>query len=152
MAITAKQTERNIESELTTLAALVDEFEDYIVDGQVYRTVLVTTKRGNYRLEMSGGDLLARIQLLQEMRTDLPGPLKDQLNSIITQAETTKQELKTRLHDLLRRELAARLDTLKWEQDRRDDDESKEEEEEEITPAESHNRHCIAIIREELNS
>lgn len=143
------QVKENIANELATLEALASEFEDYIIDGQVYRTVLVSTQQGNYRVEMSGGDLLARVDTLQTIRPDLPGPLKDQLNGVITQIETTKQELKTRFHELLQRELKARRNTLQWSED--DRTAGKEgEDEDRMTPAENHNRHCIAVIRDEL--
>ena len=148
MSMTTNQVDKNIANEIPTLEALANEFEDYIIDGQVYRTVLVTGQHGNFRVEMSGGDLLARVDTLQKIRTDLPGELRDRLNGIITQIETTKQELKTRFHDLLRRELTARQSTMRWQEE----DEREKEEDPAHTPAENHNQHRITVIREELAS
>lgn len=149
MAAAIQRTERNVDSDLDALEAMANEFEDYIIDGDVYRTVLVTTSRGNYRVEMSGGDLMARIAILQQIREELTGGLKDRLNSVITQVATTKQELKTKFHQLLERELRARLDRVRWAEDERKQEED-EEEQEEQSPAETHNQHCIQLIREEL--
>ena len=136
-----------IADELTMLETLANEFEEYIVAGEVYRTVLIPTDHGNRRIEMSGGDLLTRLKTTLAIQANLPREMKDQFNSIVTQVEVTKQELKTRFHDLLRRELSARLDSLRWSDEERKQDEN---EEEQMTPAEKHNLQCIAAIRGEL--
>lgn len=154
MAEMTERANRDMEKEIVTLEAMASEFEDYIVEGEVYRTILVPATRGNYRMEMSGGDLLRRIDLDQSVQSALPRELKDRLNSVVTQIETTKQELKTRFHDLLKRELASRLHTLSWSNDDSQDrwNEDEDEETEKQTPAEQHNLLCIAAIREEIGS
>ncbi|MCB0187577.1 MAG: hypothetical protein KDE31_25085 [Caldilineaceae bacterium] len=146
MAATVESSEKGFANELITLQALANEFEDYIIDGQVYRTVLVTGDQGNYRVEMSGGDMLARVETLQRLGTHTTSARQAQLNDILAQIEKSKREFHTRFHELLRRELAARLNTALWADDERGDD----NEENERTPAEDHNQRCIALIRQEL--
>lgn len=143
---------RDMEKEIAALEVMASEFEDYIVEGDVYRTILVPAERGNYRMEMSGGDLLRRIDLDQSAQSALPRELKERLNGVTTQIETTKQELKTRFHDLLKRELTSRLRALSWSNDNSADswDDNEDNEKEKQTPAEQHNLLCIAAIREEI--
>ncbi|MEZ4620430.1 MAG: hypothetical protein R2867_33670 [Caldilineaceae bacterium] len=142
-----QQTVDNIDTDLTILEAFANELEDYIVEGRVYRTVIITAGHGNRRLEMSGGDVLARIKTLQTIRMNLAPDMKDRLNSVITQVETTKQELKGRFHEILRRELKSRLDTLRWSNDTKRANDDKES-----TPAAQQNLLRIEAIREELEN
>lgn len=152
MSMTNPATEQ-IARELTLLEALVDEFEAYIIDGKVYRTVLITTERGNRRVDMSGGDLLARVDALQTLRMNLTREQVTQLDGIVTQLESTKAALKTRLHELLQRELQSRLRTDAWFEEDRDVEEDEDaEQKEEETPAEQKNYLRIAAIRRELGT
>ena len=80
-----EMTSRNITRELTVLEAMLGEFEDYIIDGEVFRTVLIESGSGNQQYQMSSGDVLARIFILQAIYTNLTGEQKDMLNSIVTQ-------------------------------------------------------------------
>ena len=48
------------EIDLAVLAAEVEELEEYIVKGEVYRTLRVSTSTGVQQVQMSGGDLLTR--------------------------------------------------------------------------------------------
>ncbi|MEZ4864865.1 MAG: hypothetical protein R3C14_26365 [Caldilineaceae bacterium] len=139
------QLKERIAYELNVLEAMADELEAYIVKSEVYRTILVSTGRGNQKVEMSGGDLLARMQALQAMRENLTMDEKDRLNSIITKLEVTKGEFQTPFHELLRRELKSRLATLHWSRDTQP-----EGEKEEASAADQSNHLRIAVIREEL--
>ena len=143
--MTMEMTSRNITRELTVLEAMLGEFEDYIIDGEVFRTVLIESGSGNQQYQMSGGDVLARIFILQAIYTNLTGEQKDMLNSIVTQLEKTKHELPTRFQQLLQRELKARLDMLEWSMDESDDDD-----EDVPSPADKHNLRRVVAIRQEL--
>lgn len=137
--------DQDVDSELKIVEVMSDELESYVLDKTVYRTIFVTINNRHYRLMMSGGDLLVRLQTLQAMRENMTLDQKDRLNSVITQVETTKSELRAPLQNLLHRELKSRLATLDW---------SLEEEVEEgidhYSPAEISNFLHIAILRDEL--
>lgn len=145
MAQSADPSGHDITKELDILEALAGELEDYIIDNDVYRTVIVEDGNGNRTVKMSGGDLLARIDSFGTINTTMLPKEKDRLNGIITQIETTKQELKTRFHTILERELKSRLGTLNWSREER-----LKNEEVNPSPAEQQNLVRIAVIRKEL--
>ncbi|MEZ4712453.1 MAG: hypothetical protein R3A44_35020 [Caldilineaceae bacterium] len=107
-------TRQKIATDLAILEAMAGEFENYIVEGNIFRTVMVDMDWGNQEYQMSGGDMLARICMLHAIYANLTGAEKDRLNGIVTQFEAIKHELQTRFQHVLQRELKARLEILKW--------------------------------------
>lgn len=132
--------------DLTKVEAMAKELETYIVAGEVYRTLLMTTAGSNRKITMSGGDLLARLKRLREQRSTLAAAQQARVDEVASSVQGTIYALRTRFHDLLRRELKARSDQLAWNVDIRRDREEKE-----ADPAELHNRQQIAAIKEELS-
>ncbi len=147
MANSEQKTNRNTADDLAVFEAFANELEDYIISGSVYRPVIVFVAGGKHQMMMSGGDLLARLKSWQAAHTNLARAEKDRLNGIITQIETTKYELQSRFHDLLKRELKSRLDSQDWARDTRSEDGSND-----VTPAEISNHLRLAAIREELGN
>lgn len=143
MTYVASNPMQNVAAELSILEALAGELEDYITGDEVYRTVQIDAGRGKRKFKMSGGDLLARLSSLQAMRESLALDVKDRLNSVITQIESTKADLKKPFHELLQRELKSRLDSLDWTGAGHEDDS-------ESRPASQQNLLRIAAIRTEL--
>ena len=135
-----------VTDDLARVEAVANELEAYIVAGEVYRTVVPTTE-GNRKMTVSGGDLLARLARLQEKRSALTAEQQGRLDQAATKANRTIYALRTRFHDLLRRELKSRNDQLAWDMELR-----KAREEKEADHAELKNRQVIAIIRNELNA
>lgn len=90
------------------------ELEVYLVDDQLYRTVFVTTPAGSQSLQMTGGDLLARLYRLQQDRANLSAAEQAQLDEVQQRTESTIYSLRTRFHQRLQREAKARLSSLKW--------------------------------------
>ena len=133
--------------DLARVTAVANELEAYIVANEVYRTLVVAMPDGNRKLTVSGGDLLARLKRLQEQRSTLTPEQQERLDRAAGQAQTTIYALRTRFHDLLRRELKSRNDQLAWDMDLR-----KERKENQADQAELKNRQVIATIREELNA
>lgn len=136
-----------VTDDLARVEAVANELEAYIVAGEVYRTVVVPTTEGNRKMTVSGGDLLARLARLQEKRSALTAEQQGRLDQAATKANRTIYALRTRFHDLLRRELKSRNDQLAWDMELR-----KAREEKEADHAELKNRQVIAIIRNELNA
>jgi len=135
-----------VEDDLTRVEAMANELEAYIVAGEVYRTVLVPAASGNRKITMSGGDLLARLKRLREQSQSLAAAQQARVEKAASQAQSTIYSLRSRFHDLLRRELKARSDQLNWNMDVRHARDEKQ-----ADPAEIQNRQHIAAIREELS-
>lgn len=100
--------------DIAVLAAEVDELEEYIIAGEVYRTLRVATPAGAHMVQMSGGDLLARLFRLQGEGDRLPVAQRAQVKDLALRAESTTYSLRTRFHGLLQRELKTRIDSLNW--------------------------------------
>jgi len=133
--------------DLARVETVANELEAYIVAGEVYRTLVVPTSEGNRKMTVSGGDLLARLKRLQEQRNALTPEQQRRLDGAEAKAKSAIYALRTRFHDLLRRELKSRNDQLAWDMELR-----KAREEKEADHAELKNRQVIAIIRDELNA
>ena len=102
------------EIDLAVVAAEVDELEEYIIKGDVYRTLRVQTPSGTQMVQMSGGDLLARLYRLEAVREQLPPEQRSRAKDLALAARSTIYSLRTRFHDLLKREVKTRLDSLNW--------------------------------------
>lgn len=132
--------------DLTLIEAMSNELESYIVDSQVYRTLMLSGGSGNQKVMMSGGDLLARINRLRENYQSLAPEQQGRFDTVASKVQSTIYSLRTRFHELLRRELKSRSDQLHWNEDvRRAGGYNKAD------SAEIHNQQHIAAIQAELN-
>ena len=131
--------------DLTVVEAMAAELETYIVHGEPYRALFISTTSGRYKVTMSGGDLLVRLKRLRENLEALPLEEQVRFKNVASNIHRTIYSLHTPFHYLLRHELKARRDQLKWNMEMRharDDDKA--------DPAELQNRQHIAAIQEEL--
>ena len=103
-----------LEVELEIAEAMTGELEDYIIGDDLYRTVIVRTSSGDMRLNMSGGDLLARLGRLQGEREALSADEQKRLDMIRQNSDATIYSLNSRFMQRLNWELKARLDSLRW--------------------------------------
>ncbi|MEM7127032.1 MAG: hypothetical protein AAF702_11935 [Chloroflexota bacterium] len=136
-------------NELSVLRSMAGELEDYIIEGEVYRTVLVPQGGGNSSSQMSGGDLLARLAELQEASPTMSATEQAQVAETAEQIQATIRSLRTRFHGILERELKARRDISKWDDEERI---NQDKDKNYIAPAEMDNRKRIDIIRKTLAS
>jgi hypothetical protein len=90
------------------------DLEDYLVRDDLYRMIIVNLPGGDQKLQVTGGDLLTRIHRLKAVRDQLSPDLQRRLDTVETNARQTIYSLRSRFHDRLRREVKARLDSLKW--------------------------------------
>ncbi|CAN5619599.1 hypothetical protein BH10CHL1_BH10CHL1_21410 [soil metagenome] len=104
----------NPADDLAIAEAMTKELEDYLVDNDLYRTIVVRTSEGDQRLQMTGGDLLTRLHRLQATRASLTPDQQARLDAAQKAAEETIRSLRTRFHERLQREMKARLDALTW--------------------------------------
>lgn len=102
------------EVDLAVLAAEIDELEEYIVKGDIYRTVRVQTPAGMQMVQMSAGDLLSRLYRLEGERERLSVEQRSRTKELALAARSTIYSLRTRFHDLLKREIKTRIDSLNW--------------------------------------
>lgn len=100
--------------DLLIAEAMAQELEDYLVKDDLYRTIIVNLPRGDQKLQVTGGDLLTRLHRLKAVREELSPDLQARLDAVETSARETIYSLRSRFHDRLRREMKARLDSLKW--------------------------------------
>ncbi|MCX6044003.1 MAG: hypothetical protein NT075_02740, partial [Chloroflexi bacterium] len=114
MAKTSVLIAGNPADDLAIAEAMMKELEDYLVDNDLYRTVVVRTSEGDQRLQMTGGDLLTRLYRLQATNSLLTPDQQTRLAATRKAAEETIHSLRTRFHERLQREMKARLDALNW--------------------------------------
>lgn len=100
--------------DLAVAEAMVEDLETYIINEDLYRTVITRTPGGEVRVQMTGGDLLARLHRLNAERARLTSTQVQRLDATSHSAETIIKSLKGRFHTRLQRELKARLDSLRW--------------------------------------
>jgi hypothetical protein len=102
------------EEDLRVAEVIAQDLEDYLVKDDLYRTIIVHTKAGDQNLQMTGGDLLTRLHRLQVVRDQLAPELQARVDAVTQSVQQTTYSLLSRFHDRLRREMKARLDSLKW--------------------------------------
>ena len=107
------------ETDLAVVVAMAAQFESYILQGQVYRTVVVPTPgdqrgAGERPVQSSGGDVLARMHKLAAQSDSLSPEQKQALATAKTQIDTATGRLPSHYQALLLREARARLNSLNW--------------------------------------
>lgn len=103
------------EADLAIVEEMAAELEDYIVQDELFRTIVARVPgQGDVKLQMTGGDLLARLYRLNAEKDTLTGEQKAKVEQLSASASTTIYSLKTRFNQRLQREMKSRLDTLRW--------------------------------------
>lgn len=100
--------------DLAIVEGYLEELDNYLIKDDLYRTVWVRTPKGDQSLQMTIGDLLARLHRLQAQRSELTADQQTKLDEMQKGAEEKIYALRTRAHDRLQREMKARMDSLKW--------------------------------------
>jgi hypothetical protein len=101
-------------TDLVIAAAMVDELEEYIINDDLYRTVILDTPPGQARVQMTRGPLLPQLSRIPKQRDHLSTAEVAKYELISKRAEAIIYSLKTRFNARLEREMKARLDSLKW--------------------------------------
>jgi hypothetical protein len=104
----------NPAADLQIAEAMTQELEDYIIKDDLYRTMIVRVGNSDQSMQMTGGDLLTRLHRLQSVRAELSPELQARVDAVEQKARSTIYSLRGRFHDRLKREMKARLDSLKW--------------------------------------
>jgi len=99
---------------LPTAAAMVDALAYYLIEGNIFRTVMVRRDHGFERVTMSIGELLALLYVLQAQRANALPVQRAQLNAMQANMRRTCAQLQDRFHEMVVHEIMARLDSLNW--------------------------------------
>ncbi len=107
------------ETDLAVVEAMAEQFESYILGGQVYRTVVVPTpgdRRGVAArpVQSSGGDVLARLHKLAAQSELLSREQAQRVAEARGAIEKATARLPSHYQALLLREARARLNSLNW--------------------------------------
>ncbi len=107
------------ETDLAVVEAMAEQFESYILGGQVYRTVVVPTpgdRRGAAArpVQSSGGDVLARLHKLAAQSELLSREQAQRVAEARGAIEKATARLPSHYQALLLREARARLNSLNW--------------------------------------
>ncbi len=103
-----------LESMLSCTTAMADALEYYLIEGNIFRTVMVRRPHGFERITMSTGELLASINLLQAKRALLTNAQDAQVDTILANIERTRAQLHTIFYEMIVREIMSRLDSINW--------------------------------------
>lgn len=104
----------DVEKSLSALTAMADALEYYLIEGEIYRTVVSPAAHGYERYTMSAGELLALLHDLDAQRNHLLQDQRRRINEIQRKVQAITQSLSIRYRQLLEREIISRLDSLNW--------------------------------------
>lgn len=99
---------------LTIAAAMADALEYYLIEGNIYRVVMVRRAYGFERMTMSIGELLTLMHTLKAQRNQMSSAQARQFNGVNKTIEHAKAQLYIQFHEMVIREIMSRLDSINW--------------------------------------
>ncbi|MBX3014284.1 MAG: hypothetical protein KF832_22365 [Caldilineaceae bacterium] len=99
---------------LTTAIAMTDALEYYLIEGNIYRVVMVRRKHGFERMIMSLGELLTLLNTVAARRNNSTEEQLAQVDGMFGTVDRVQHQLHDRLHEMVVREIMARLDSINW--------------------------------------
>jgi len=109
-----KHTAVELDSMLSNATAMADALEYYLIEGSIFRTVMVHRPHGLERITMSTGELLTLVNILQAKRALLTKEQNDQLVATVATIAHVRKQLHRLFHDMIVREIMSRLDSINW--------------------------------------
>ena len=109
-----KQEELDFDRILLNATTMANALEYYLIEGNVFRIVMVRRLQGLERMTMSVGELFTLLHTLQAMRFALTSEQNCRLNKMLTSVEQTSTQLRVRLQEMIVREIMSRLDHINW--------------------------------------
>lgn len=104
----------SVKKSLSIVTAMADALEYYLIEGEIYRTVVTPVEHGYERFTMSAGELLALLHKLDAQRSELLQDQRRLVDELKDKVQRVTQRLWGRYHQLLEREIISRLDSLNW--------------------------------------
>lgn len=99
---------------LTTATAMVDAVEYYLIEGNIFRIVMVRRAEGFERMTMSLGELLTLLYNLDGQRTLATPAQKARVDAMLATVGHIRQELQEQFYEMIVREIMSRLDSINW--------------------------------------
>ncbi len=96
--------------------AMVEEFEDYLLEDSLYRQLRIATSAGDRMPNMSAGSLLETLQDLQFAAESgrLTSTQADHVDELVDRFERLKTRHTVRYHEKLAWELKSQIDSWRW--------------------------------------
>ena len=114
VTVREKQEELDFDRILLSAGTMADALEYYLIEGNIFRIVMVRRAHGLERMTMSVGELFTLSNTLQAMRFALTSEQKLRLDKMLASIEQTNVQLCTRLQEMIIREIMSRLDRINW--------------------------------------
>lgn len=116
MIVADRENQKVVELEhtLTTAAAMTDAIEYYLIEGNTFRVVMVRREYGFERMIMSLGELLTLLNTLDAQRSAATAEQNHLVDTMLATVARTRQQLNDRFHEMVVREIMARLDSINW--------------------------------------
>ncbi len=104
----------DVDKSISAVTAMADALEYYLIEGEIFRTVVSPAAHGYERYTMSAGELLALLHDLDAQRNQLLQDQRQRVNELQSKVQAITKRLSTRYRQLLEREIISRLDSLNW--------------------------------------
>lgn len=114
VAIRDKQESKEADSILLTAAAMANALEYYLIEGNLYRIVMVRRAHGFERVTMSIGELLTILNTLQAQRLRLTSEQNRQLDAILHTVDCVQRHFAPHFQEMMVYEIMARLNRINW--------------------------------------
>jgi len=114
VAIRDKQDQKEVDGVLTTAAAMANALEYYLIEGNLYRVVMVRRTHGFERVTMSIGELLTILNTLQAQRPHMTGEQNHQLDAILQIVDAVETQFAPHFQEMMVYEIMARLNRINW--------------------------------------
>ena len=101
-------------TDLAVVRVMAAELEAYLLGDQLYRTITISIGGGKQNLQMTGADLLTRLQRLDGMTAQLSAAERADLHAQQAHISAITSRFAHQFQARLQREIKARLDGLQW--------------------------------------
>ncbi|MCE7983635.1 MAG: hypothetical protein DYG89_20875 [Caldilinea sp. CFX5] len=114
VVIRDKQELKEVDGVLTTAAAMANALEYYLIEGNLYRVVIVRRAHGFERVTMSMGELLTILNTLQAQRSRMTAEQNRQLDAILHTVGCVQTHFGSHFQEMMVYEIMARLNRINW--------------------------------------
>lgn len=114
VAICDKHEHKEADNLLTIAAEMANALEYYLIEGNLYRVVMVRRVYGFERVTMSIGELLTILNTLQAQRLRMTPEQNCQLDAIRQTVDYVQNQFTAHFQEMMVYEIMARLNRINW--------------------------------------
>lgn len=114
VAICDKQELKEVDGVLTIATAMANALEYYLIEGNLYRVVMIRRTHGFERVTMSIGELLTILNSLQAQRLYMTPEQNRQLDAIRQTIDCVQTHFAPHFQEMMVYEIMARLNRINW--------------------------------------